>query len=119
MSKRISKREQERMLRKLGINLEELPGIREVRIIGEDGTRVIRDPSVFRVNSPGQSMYQVIGTEELIQEEVGEEPQEEYVPADEDVALVAQRTGKSLDQARLALISAKGDLVQAILLLKD
>ena len=120
MSKRLSNREQERLLKRLGINLEEMPGVKEVRIIGEDVTRVIRDPSVFKVNSPGQTMYQIMGTEEILQEEAGEEEaEEEYTPADGDVALVAQRTGKSLEQARTALVSTKGDLAQAILLLRD
>lgn len=116
MARRASNREQERLLKRLGINLEELPGVKEVRIVGEDVTRVIRDPSVFKVNSPGQTMYQITGTEEIVQE--GEEEQETYVPADEDVALVAQRTGKSLEQARAALASTEGDLAQAILLLR-
>ena len=118
MARRVSNREQERLLKRLGINLEELPGVKEVRIIGEDATRVIRDPSVYKVNSPGQTMYQIVGTEEILQEE-GEIEEEEYVPADEDVALVAQRTGKSLEQAKTALVSTKGDLAQAILLLRD
>jgi len=105
------------MLKRLGINLEQLPGVKEVRIIGEDTTRIIRDPSVYKVNSPGQTMYQIVGTEEILQE--GEAGEEEYVPAEEDVALVAQRTGKSLEQAKAALVSTKGDLAQAILLLRD
>ena len=118
MARRVSNREQERLLKRLGVNLEELPGVKEVRIIGEDVTRVIRDPSVYKVNSPGQTMYQIVGTEEILQEE-GETEEEEYVPADEDVALVAQRTGKTLEQAKTALVSTKGDLAQAILLLRD
>lgn len=96
-----------------------MPGVKEVRIIGEDVTRVIRDPAVFKVNSPGQTMYQIMGTEEILQEGEEEEAEAEYVPAEEDVALVAQRTGKDLDQARSALVSTKGDLAQAILLLRD
>lgn len=115
MVRQISKREQERMLKRLGINLEELPGVKEVRIVGESETRVIRDPSVYKVNYPGQSVYQVTGTEEIVEEGI----EEEYVPAEEDVSLVAQRTGKTLEQARQALTTTKGDLVQAILLLKD
>jgi len=116
----LSNREQERLLKRLGINLEEMPGVKEVRIIGEDVTRVIRDPAVFKVNSPGQTMYQIMGTEEILHEGAEEgEVEEEYAPAEEDVALVAQRTGKSLDQARSALVSTKGDLAQAILLLRD
>jgi len=119
VARRVSNREQERLLKRLGINLEELPGVKEVRIVGKDTTRVIRNPSVYKVNSPGQTMYQVVGTEEILQEEGEAEEEEEYVPAEEDVALVAQRTGKSLEQAKAALVSAKGDLAQAILLLRD
>ena len=112
----MSSREQERLLRRLGIKLEEMPGVKEVRIVGEDVTRVIRDPAVFKVDSQGQTMYQILGTEEILEEEG--EAEEEYIPADEDVALVAQRTGKSLEQARSALVSTRGDLAQAILLLR-
>ena len=45
--------------------------------------------------------------------------EEEYVPPDEDVALVAAQAGVDEDLAREALKEVKGDLAKAILLLKS
>jgi len=111
---RVSRREQERLLKKLGINLEEIQGVEEVRIATRERVLILKNPSVMKVNYPGQVVYQISGEETT--EEVGGE---QYTPSEEDVLLVAQQTGKGLDEAKKALITAKGDLAQAILLLKD
>lgn len=112
--RRISRREQERLLKKLGINLEEVPGVEEVRVITREKVLILRNPSVMKVNQPGQVVYQISG-EETVEETGGEE---EYTPNEEDVLLVAQQTGKGTEEAKKALITVKGDLAQAILLLK-
>lgn len=114
--KKISRREQERLLKRLGINLEEVDGVKEVRLIMEAKTVIIRNPTVFKIKNPEQSVYQIAG-EELEEESKGEK--KEYEPSEEDILLVAQQTGKSMEEAKSALKVANGDLAQAIMMLKS
>ncbi|MGB9806014.1 MAG: nascent polypeptide-associated complex protein [Thermoproteota archaeon] len=113
--KKLSRRDQERLLKRLGINLEEVEGIKEVRLIMDEKTIVIRNPTVFRIKNPEQSMYQIVGEEV----EEGSEEKEGYEPSEEDILLVAQQTGKSVEEAKSALKMTNGDLAQAIMMLKS
>jgi len=113
--KRLSRREQERLLKRLGVNIEELNGVKEVRIVMNEKSIVIKNPVVFRINNQGQSMYQVLGEEV---EEL-ESKRDEYEPSEEDVLLVVQQTGKSIEEAKKALKATNGDLAQAILMLRS
>jgi len=112
--RRISRREQERLFKRMGINLEEIQGVQEVRIVTSDKVLILKNPSVTMIKQQGQVMYQIAAEETV--EEFREE--EEFVPTEEDILLVAQQTGKSPDEAKKALVTVKGDLAQAILLLK-
>lgn len=112
--KKLSRRDQERLLKRLGINLEEVEGVKEVRLIMDEKTITIKNPTVFRIKNPEQSMYQIVG------EEVEEGSKEvSYEPSEEDILLVVQQTGKSMEEAKSALKMTKGDLAQAIMMLKN
>ena len=109
-----SKREQERLLKRLGIRLEEVQGVRSV-IIETDSERIIFDsPAVTKMVGGGQEIYQIIGEPMVEKKE-----KEEYVPQEEDVLLVAKQTGRSVEDARKALITTEGDIAQAIVLLQS
>lgn len=109
-----SKREQERLLKRLGIRLEEVQGVRSV-VIETDSERIVFDsPAVTKMISGGQEIYQVIGEPMVEKKE-----KEEYVPLEEDVLLVAKQTGRSVEDARKALITTEGDIAQAIVLLQS
>jgi nascent polypeptide-associated complex subunit alpha len=66
---------------------------------------------VTKVAAPGMITYQVVGTPREI-------PRETRIP-EEDVALVAEQTGKSLDEARATLKETSGDLAEAIMKLSE
>ncbi|MGB9718674.1 MAG: nascent polypeptide-associated complex protein [Thermoproteota archaeon] len=109
-----SKREQERLLKRLGIRLEELQGVRSV-VIETDSERIVFDsPTVTKMVGGAQEIYQVIGESVVEKKE-----KEEYVPLEEDVLLVAKQTGRSVEEARKALITTEGDIAQAIVLLQS
>lgn len=109
-----SKREQERLLKRLGIKLEELQGVRSV-VIETDSERIVFDsPAVTKMVGGAQEIYQVIGEPVVEKKE-----KEEYVPPEEDVLLVAKQTGRSVEEARKALITTEGDIAQAIVLLQS
>jgi len=116
--KRLSPRDLRRLSKRLGLNFEEVSGVKEVRIVLEDGRCVVFDfPKVLKLKTPGLGeVYQIIGESRVV-EEVVSPPTEEVEIPEEDVQLVAEQAGVSLEEARRALIEAKGDLAQAILML--
>ncbi|MGC8936413.1 MAG: nascent polypeptide-associated complex protein [Candidatus Methanomethylicaceae archaeon] len=110
--RRISPREAKRMMQRMGMEIEELPGIIKVTFTMKDKNLVIADPQVTIMKVGGQKVYQVIG------EAVEEKTEEAKIEiSDEDVQLVAAQTGASIEAAKKALESTKGDLAQAIMLL--
>ncbi|MBO3768825.1 MAG: nascent polypeptide-associated complex protein [Thermoproteota archaeon] len=107
-----SKREQERLLRRLGIKIEELQGVRSVVIETENERIVFNSPVVTKMIGGPQEIYQIIG-EPIV------EKRAEYVPLEEDILLVAKQTGRSVEEARKALVATGGDIAQAIMLLQS
>ncbi|WP_457555970.1 nascent polypeptide-associated complex protein [Candidatus Pyrohabitans sp.] len=102
---KINPRQMKKMMKQLGMEMEELPA-REVVIKLEDREIVIENPTVNVIRAMGQKTYQIAGEErELV-----------AVP-EEDVRLVAEQAGVSPDEAREALKKTGGDLAEAIMLL--
>ena len=95
--------------------MNELPDVTQVIIKTPTKDIVIDTPTVTMVTVQGQAMYQIAGGEVS---ESQPQPVSTSVPLEIDVQLVAQQTGKSLDQSRKALTEAGGDLARAILILK-
>jgi nascent polypeptide-associated complex subunit alpha len=93
------------MMKQMGIKQEEIEAIRVV-IEKEDGNIVIENPSVLKVNMQGQETWQISG--EAIEEDV------EEMISESDVKLVAEKTGKSEEDARKALEDSEGDMAEAI-----
>ncbi|MEM3712343.1 MAG: nascent polypeptide-associated complex protein [Thermoproteota archaeon] len=108
-----SKREQERLLKRLGIKIEEIQGVRSVVIETEEERIVFNSPMVTKMIGGPQEVYQIMG------EPIVEKKKAEYVPLEEDVLLVAKQTGKSFEEARKALVATGGDIAQAIVLLQS
>lgn len=102
------------MLKNMGIDIEELEGVKEVVILMEDKEIVLENPSVAIMDAHGQRTYQISGEahERSLSGAVAEQP---LVIPDTDVELVVAQTGVEAEQARAALIEAKGDLAAAIL----
>ncbi len=115
MRRRPSPRLMRRMLKRMGMEMAPLEGVQEV-ILRLPGKQVVmEDPEVFVLDVGGLRIYQVIpgSVREEPLAEVGERP----VIPEEDVQLVAQQAGVSLEEARAALEKTGGDLAKAILLL--
>jgi len=116
----MSPKDLERAMRRLGIKVEEVESVR-VEIVLPDGARlVIEDPQVLVIKAKGQPpMIQVIGEPRRVEPQPEDQGGEE-APAytEEDVALVAEQAGVSLEEARRALEEAGGDIAEAILRLQ-
>jgi nascent polypeptide-associated complex subunit alpha len=121
MHKRMNSREQKRMMQRMGMNMDTVGDVQQVIIRTADKDIVIDEPEVAILQVQGQKMYQVIGGQ--VSEQVASQRGASVVakPAfsEEDVQLVADQTGKSLEKAKEALQEADGDLAKAILLLQS
>ena len=108
-----------RMMQKMGMKVDEVANVSQVIIRTDSKDIVIEEPSVTLVTVQGQAMYQIAGGR--ISEEVSvsaPQVQGPAAPSDADAQLVAQQTGRSIEESRNALMEAGGDLAKAILNLK-
>jgi nascent polypeptide-associated complex subunit alpha len=121
MNRRINPREQKRMMQRMGMNMDTVPDVNQVIIRTAGKDIIIDEPEVAILQVQGQKMYQVIGGE--VSEQAPSKLQAgkaaEPTFSDEDVRLVADQTGKSLEKAKGALEECGGDLAKAILLLQS
>lgn len=97
------------MLEKMGVELQEIPGVEEVVIKTAEKDLIIRAPSVSEMNVKGLRVFQVSGGE--VEERLRERPKF----TEEDIALVMQQANVSREKAISALTDADGDLAKAIL----
>ncbi len=114
MRRRISPREAKRMMQRMGLSMDAIPDVEQVIIKTSSKEILIENPEVAVVDIQGQKMFQVAGgkiTEKAVERKL-------TIP-EEDVKLVADQTGKSLEEARRALEECEGDLAKAILLLQS
>ncbi|MGZ4849982.1 MAG: nascent polypeptide-associated complex protein [Candidatus Bathyarchaeia archaeon] len=121
MHKRMNPREQKRMMQRMGMNMDSVPDVQQVIIRTSGKDIVIDEPEVAILEVQGQKMYQVIGGQ--VSEQAPSQRQTanatQPVFSEEDVRLVADQTGKSLEKAKEALEDCQGDLAKAILLLQS
>jgi len=95
------------MMKKMGIDQEEIDADRVI-IEGSDGKIVIENPDVQKITMQGQVSWQI----------TGDAKEEEEGIREEDVKLVAEKAGKSEDEARKAL-EESGDIAEAIVKLSE
>jgi nascent polypeptide-associated complex subunit alpha len=107
------------MMQRMGMNMDNVDGVNQVIIRTTSKDIVIDEPEVAILQVQGQKMYQIIGGQVSEQEpgKLAASTPAKPVFTDEDAQLVADQTGKSLEQAKEALEECGGDLAKAILLL--
>ena len=122
---RMDSRRARRMMKQMGMNMNELDFVKRVILQGDSKEIVIEGAQVTSINVQGTKMYQVAGgteTERKPQTGAATEaaPAEEakLVIPEEDILLVAQQANVSIDKARAALEANDGDLAQAIIKLQ-
>ncbi len=111
---KFSNRELRRMMKRMGLTMEQVENVKHVDIVLDDG-RIIRinEPMVAKIKVSGQTTYQITGVEEVIEKE------EEIEVSEEDIEIVAQQAGVDKELARKALELTGGDIAQAILIIKE
>ena len=117
----MNSRRARRMMKQMGMNMNELGDIKKVIMQGDKREIVIEAPQVTSINVQGTKMYQVAGGKETERKPTTEVSEPEEAPLEipeEDVLLVAQQASVSVDVARKALEDTGGDLAQAIIRLQ-
>ena len=105
-------RQMSRLMKQFGIESQDLKADRVI-IETSEGKLVIESPHVTRMKMQGQDMFQVVATT------VKEESSAPKGPSSEDIALVADQSGASREEAEKALAKTNGDIAEAIMLLKN
>ncbi len=98
----------------MGMNMDSVTDVKEVVIRTPEKEIIIEQPEVAILQVQGQKIYQVAGGK--VSEKAAERG---FKVSEEDARLVADQTGKSVDEARKALEESQGDLAKAILLLQS
>jgi nascent polypeptide-associated complex subunit alpha len=98
-------------MQRMGIQQQDIEAT-EVIIRTPTHDLVISQPAVAKVNMMGQVTYQVIGEARTVPRDSTPDISEE------DVATVVEQTGSSKEDAKKAIVAAKGDLAEAILSLQ-
>jgi nascent polypeptide-associated complex subunit alpha len=99
----------------MGMNMNAMSDVEEVVIRTTSKELVIEEPEVAILELQGQKIFQITGgkmTEKVMERSSTRIPEE-------DIRLVADQTGKSVEDARQALEESEGDLAKAILLLQS
>lgn len=115
MRRRVSPRNAKRMMQRMGMNMGEMPDVQEVIFRTSDKEIVVENPQVAVIDMGGQKIFQVTGE---VNERALETQTAKVTIPEEDAQLVADQTGKSMEDAKRALEASDGDLAKAILLLQ-
>ncbi len=102
----------EQMMKKMGIEMEELSGVEEVVIKLSDKELVFDSPQVQLTEAQGQKTYQVIG--EPVEEDQEQEEESKAEISDEDIEMVVEQAKVDKEKAEEALEKTDGDIAQAI-----
>ncbi len=100
-------RKMKQMMKQLGMDVRPIEDVQEIVITTPQGRYVFGQAEVAIMKMQGITTWQITG-----------EPRFEEATAvipDEDVTLVAEQAGVSVEKARLALETSKGDIADAIL----
>jgi nascent polypeptide-associated complex subunit alpha len=115
VQRRVNPREAKRMMQRMGMSMDAVSEVENVVIRTSRKEITIEQPEVAILEVQGQKIFQITGGK--ITEKVVERKPSGV--AEEDVKLVADQTGKSIEEARRALEDSGGDLAKAILLLQS
>lgn len=117
LRRRVSPRQAKRMMQRMGLSMNPMPDVQEVILRTSRKEILVENPDVAVLDMHGQKIFQVTG--ERITEKELEKPERKVAIPEEDVRLVADQTGKSVEEAQRALEETEGDLAKAILLLQS
>ncbi|GAB7015657.1 nascent polypeptide-associated complex protein [Methanogenium cariaci] len=104
----VNPKKMKQMMKQLGMKMEDIEGVERVVIYTTEGEYVFEPAEVVVTTMQGTKTYQLQGSEPVFTPKAMEIP-------DDDVSLVAEQAQVSPDEARAALIAAKGEIAEAII----
>lgn len=116
--KKVSPRDAKRMMQRMGLSMGEMPDVQEVVLRTSAKEIVVENPEVAMLEMQGQKIFQVTGGKVTERELEVAKVEKKLVIPEEDAQLVADQTGRSLEEAKNVLEETDGDLARAILLLQ-
>lgn len=111
MPGKMNPRQMNKMMKRLGINIKEIENVKKVIIQTDTKEYIFDDVEVTLMDAQGQKTYQIVGTPRI-------QSKKEEIPK-EDIDLVVEQTGKSVEEAKKALKETKGDIAEAIMKLTE
>jgi nascent polypeptide-associated complex subunit alpha len=131
MGRGMNPHKMKRMMKQMGINIEEFDDVEEIIIRTSDKEYIFdHDVAVTLMVAQGQKTFQIVGdptiyersgkskTDSKLEDSSDEEEDTASIPQ-EDVDLVCSQTGASEEDARAALEACGGNPAEAILKLMD
>ena len=115
LKRRLSPRDAKRMMQRMGLSMGEMSDVQEVVFRTPTKEIVLENPEVAVLDMQGQKIFQVTGGR-IVERETAKKIT--VTVPEEDIRLVADQTGKSMEEAKKALEETNGDLAKAILLLQ-
>ena len=105
-------RQMRRMVKKMGLDMNEIENVQEVIIKTDKKEIIITKPQVTEMKAKDSSIF-TVNSESYEEREL-----EVQIFSDDDIDLVVQQTGTDAERAKEALAECDGELARAILLLK-
>jgi len=111
---RMNPKQMKAMMKRMGINQEDVEDVEEVVIKTKTKEIVFKDAVVTSVTVQGQKTFQIVGTPQE-RERKREEVEDERGIPQSDIKLVMDQTGCTATEARKALEETAGAPAEAIL----
>lgn len=111
---RMNPKQMKAMMKRMGIDQEEIADVEEVVIRTRTKELVFKDASVMAVTVQGQKSYQIVGIPQERERKKEDRPEEGGIP-EQDIKLVMEQTGCTAKEARKALEETEGAPAEAIL----
>ena len=105
----LNPKQMKKMMKQMGIDMDEIEA-EEVIIRTKSEELIFKNPTVTKISAKGVETFQIVGNYKVV---------ERIEISEEDVKLVAEQAGVSLEEARKALIESKGDIAEALLKLTE
>ncbi len=107
MPGRMNPRQMNQMMKRFGISVTEIDNVKKVIIQTDKKEYIFDEANVSIMDAQGQKTYQITGKVRIVSKE-------DEIPK-EDIDLVVEQTGKSVEEAKKALKETKGDIAEAIM----
>ena len=108
----MNSRKMNQMMRKMGIQQQQIPAEKVIIILG-DKQLIFDSPDLSKVNMMGQETFQLLGS--YREESLSDEPE----ISEEDIETITTQTKASKEEAKQILTKNKGDIAKTILELSE